>query len=106
MPPCDPLTARFVRAAPLPDWDDVPITAGLRDRLRGLSRLFHDRSAGQPPLLILEGCPGSGRAAAAAAVCRDADAPLLMIDFDCLRCEMSRPGEEANRLIAALRLLR
>ncbi len=65
-----------------PIWDDLPLTAVVRQQIRRLPTLF---AGGPGPLLFFCGRPGAGRLEAAAAFCTHLGIALLRIDLTSIR---------------------
>ncbi len=82
-------------------WDTLPLSKAERDRLRTLPRLFRKQQPEyQPPILLLEGRPGSGRGAVAEALCHELCIPLIAVDLS--RCQLG--GEGVQSLVQEIAL--
>jgi hypothetical protein len=105
-----PPVARFLQGLPAGDvgqfgffdectgrsWDDVPISNEFRKRLAGVAALFASTES-LSPLIVFEGRDGSGRLAAARALCGQARVPLLRINMEPLLIEAQRNNGESWR---------
>ena len=110
-----PVVARFVMGLSCDDPTTSPFLATcgqetgqplvLRSQLETLSRLYRD-SDRQAPVVVFEGRDGTGRRSAAAAVCREADLPILTLDLAAFRREASRPAAEPCSRLADAVVLR
>lgn len=67
------------------DWSDVPVAEQTRAALRQSARLLQTCTTGGPAVLVMSGRPGSGREAAARAICTEARRTMLRVDAERLR---------------------
>jgi DNA polymerase III delta prime subunit len=104
IPSHDPALRGFVAPCEKVTWDQVPLTKGQREQLLRVAGLCSNLPTGPAPIVILEGRTGTGRRAAATAICEQAALPLLLVDLEALRLEATRPGTELPRLVEALYL--
>ena len=81
------------------EWDRLPLSSDLLNKLRHLPNLFTNSSS-EGPIVILSGRKGSGRGLAAGAVCQELGLSLLCVDLEGLRA----CGENACRLSQAILL--
>ncbi len=70
----------------LPKWDSAPVSEELMGEISRASVFFDEgTSKHSAPLLIFEGRPGSGRNAAAVALCRQLGVPFIQFDLNEVR---------------------
>ena len=102
LPPEDARMADWSRYEDIhPDEPLPPLGEELASRLVHVPTLFNN---GPGPLLVLEGLPGSGRLAAARALCSRMGIPLLWADLSGLGSP-EKPGGMVLSLPAALRVI-
>jgi SpoVK/Ycf46/Vps4 family AAA+-type ATPase len=105
VPSRDPLlSALSQRRTPGACWEDVPATPQVLARLRCLPTLFAEPGI-EPPVIVLEGRKGSGRHAAAEALCRALDIDMLRVDLATMR-SASGPPEALLRALGLEQRLR
>jgi SpoVK/Ycf46/Vps4 family AAA+-type ATPase len=101
----DPRLRTFVeRRRPSLDWEQLPVSADLKNQLRGFSRrLMESRS--KLPVIIFVGPDGVGRTQAAEQVCQELGvSSLLRVDLDVLRSSGEHVGELTRALLLHQRL--
>jgi AAA+ superfamily predicted ATPase len=101
----DPRLGTFVeRRRPAIDWEQLPVSTGLKNRLRGFSRRYVG-SGSILPIIIFVGPGGVGQAQAAESVCQELGvSSLLCVDLDVLRSSGEHAGELTRALLLHQRL--
>jgi Winged helix domain, variant/ATPase family associated with various cellular activities (AAA) len=106
LPAHDPgLGAGVEHRAATVEWNDVPVSAPQRARLRQIPLLFKPADGQPAPVLVFEGRYGAGKNAAAEAVCRDLGMSLLRLDLAAARAAPERWQKMAQSLALQQRLL-
>lgn len=95
------LTSLAEQRTPEIEWEEVPISADLRRALRRMVQLFASLPATQrTSLVVLMGREGTGRRAAAEAMCRELGMKMLCVDLEAFPAS----SESIENLLPAIQL--